>query len=151
VNTQESDERAYTIAGPLQRAVAERVAEHATAADNRLALLTDDRKVYVATIGFDADASVASVAIERVDLETDAVRLSYAETDQYKKGLVVYTWRADLGLEEGPLEFRAEARNAPGALRFRESDEPGLAFGWQLAEAVGWAREQPDEPFVEVH
>jgi hypothetical protein len=91
VNAQESDERADTIAGPLQRAVAEPVAEHAIAADKRLALLTDDKKLYVATIDFDADASVSSVTIERVHLAADAVRLSYAETDQYKMGLVVYT------------------------------------------------------------
>jgi hypothetical protein len=146
---QESDEKVPMIAGPLERGVPQPAA-HATATDGRLALLTDNTDLYVVTVDF-AQAEFVGVRIERIDLSAaGAVRLTYTETHESKVGAVVFTWRVDFEIEREPLEFQGQGRYQRGELRPRDSDAPAIAFGWQVAEATGWAPQGPEEPFVEV-
>jgi hypothetical protein len=128
-----SEDRLPVIRDTLQR-ITVQPETHALATDNRLALLAE-KELWIVTIALTFEEDVTEVKIERFDLDADRVRLSLTETHwfHFETRYITYTWRVELDVVP-ELQFEVKEPYRLG----QESDDPVVAFGWRLAEVVGW-------------
>jgi len=66
------------------------------------------------------------VTIEWLNIGSERIRLSLT-TEKIGFESAIDTWRVEFDRNVDPLKFSAKT-----------SDDPALAFGWRLAQGVGW-------------
>jgi hypothetical protein len=79
--------------------------------------------------------------VERIDVSRDRVRPSLSEKHymDFDRPRISYAWRVESDVISAPLEFQA----TEPFTYLQESDSPGLALWWRLAEATGWNKPTP--------